>query len=53
MTQNMKKIIRYPRTGKGASENIGVHLEQCGLEQEIEASQADENTHEEPISVAI
>jgi hypothetical protein len=41
------------RAQEGASENIGDRLEQYGLEQVIEASQADENTHEQPTSVEI
>jgi hypothetical protein len=38
---------------EGASEYIGDRLEQYGLEQAIEASQADENAHDQPTSVDI
>jgi hypothetical protein len=38
---------------EGASEYIGDRLEQYGLEQAIEASQADENAHDQPTSVEI
>ena len=38
---------------EGASEYIGDRLEQYGLEQAIEASQTDENAHDQPTSVEI
>jgi hypothetical protein len=38
---------------EGASEYIGDRLGQYGLEQAIDASQTDENAHDQPTSVEI